>query len=110
MASVQKTLLTWNIWDIEDIELLTLIMGRIGGKTTVRIIDVLLKKPLNKNQISKQLNLDYKTVSYHLNIIITHEYVNEIKISKVNFYKPSKKLFSSIEEYKLIREHILNEK
>ncbi|MBQ8017606.1 MAG: winged helix-turn-helix transcriptional regulator [Methanobrevibacter sp.] len=110
MASIQKTLLTWNIWEIKDIELLTLIIGRNGGMTTMRIIDLLLKRPLNKNQISKLLKLDYKTVTHHIKIIITHDYICEIKIEKVNFYKPSDKLFSSIEEYKLIREHILNEK
>ncbi len=108
MKTVQKTLLAWNIWNVEDDELLTLIIGRNGGKTTARIIDALLKKPLNKNQISKLLNLDYKTVSYHINLIITNEYIYEIKIKKVNFYKPSKKLFKHIEEYKLIRDHILN--
>ena len=110
MASVQKTLMSWNIWEITDRELLNLILGRPGGKTTILIIDLILQGPLNKNQIAKTLNLDYKTVSYHINIFTVHEYITETKCENIYFYHPSDKLFGSMKEYKLLREQILNQK
>ncbi len=110
MKSIQKTLIEWNIWEINDKELLNLILGRAGGKTTIRIIDLILDGPLNKNQIARTLHLDYKTVSYHIHLFLAHNYITEIKCDNIYFYHPSKKLFSSIEEYKLLRKHILNQK
>ena len=43
-----------------------LIAATRGGYNRGRIIHALLEKPLNPNQLSKQLNLDYKTVIHHL--------------------------------------------
>ena len=37
-----------------------------GGFNRARIIQALLEKELNANQLSKQLNLDYKTIVHHL--------------------------------------------
>ncbi len=110
MSSIQKTLMSWNVWEINDKELLNLILGRSGGKTTIQIIDLILTGPHNKNQIANALHLDYKTVSYHIHLFQHHNYITEIKCENIYFYHPSKKLFSSIEEYKLLREHILKDK
>ena len=43
-----------------------LISATKGGFNRARIIRALLEKELNANQLSKQLFLDYKTVSHHL--------------------------------------------
>ena len=53
MSTFQGTLENWNLWNIQDKELVSLILGRSGGITTSRIIDLILQKPLNKNQIAK---------------------------------------------------------
>ena len=50
-----------------------LILGRKGGKTTVKIIDKILKEPHNTNQLSNELNLDYNTVKYHIYLILKSE-------------------------------------
>ncbi|WP_405293868.1 winged helix-turn-helix domain-containing protein [Methanobrevibacter sp.] len=108
MASVQKTLRHWSLLHLEDKELLTLIVGRKGGKTTIKIIDKLLMKPHNKNQLAKILNVDYNTITHHIKIMHNHRYITEEKLDNVFYYLPSEKLFKSIEEYNIIREFILN--
>ncbi|MEA1992918.1 MAG: winged helix-turn-helix domain-containing protein [Euryarchaeota archaeon] len=46
-----------------------LIGGTRGGKNRVRIINALKEKPMNANQLSKELNLDYKTIRHHVEIL-----------------------------------------
>lgn len=107
--TIQKTLEKWGLWNVKNRELLNLITGRKGGKTTIKIIDCILKKPYNKNQLAKTLNLDYNTIAYHVNIMKNHDYLTEEKFEKCYYYHPSKKLFNSIEEYNIIKENLQNE-
>lgn len=46
-----------------------LIAGTRGGKNRLRIINAVKKEPMNANQIAKKLNLDYKTVTHHLDLL-----------------------------------------
>lgn len=92
------------IWKIENQELITLLINRKGGKTTMRILDELLIQPLNKNELCKTLELDYKTITYHINIIRETNYVEELQFGHVKFYRPSKKLFKNLESYYLIKD------
>ena len=94
------------IWKIENQELITLLINRKGGKTTMRILDELLIQPLNKNELCKTLELDYKTITYHINIIRETNYVEELQFGHVKFYRPSKKLFKNLESYYLIKDCI----
>ncbi len=41
-----------------------------GGPTRLRLLKVLNKKPMNKRQLSLNLNLDYKTIQGHINILL----------------------------------------
>ncbi len=41
-----------------------------GGSTRVKIISLINEMPGNANQISTNLNLNYKTVIHHLNVLI----------------------------------------
>lgn len=84
-------------------------IARTGGRTTVKIMDRLLIKPYNKNQLARQLNVDYNTISHHIKIMNKHNYVTKIEFDNCTYYHPSEKLFKSIDEYKLIREYILNQ-
>jgi len=46
-----------------------LFVGTRGGHNRVRIISQLRNKPSNKNQLSKDLELDYKGIEHHINIL-----------------------------------------
>lgn len=99
----------FNIWQIKNKELINLIVGRKGGETTTKIIDKILIKPSNINQLSKMLNLDYKTITYHIEIIHDLKYVEKEEFKNSTLYYPSKKLFNCLDEYKLIKEFIKKE-
>ena len=43
--------------------------GTRGGKTRMRIFLEIKKRPCNINCLSKKLDLDYKTVQYHVRIL-----------------------------------------
>ena len=46
-----------------------LIAGTRGGETRGKIISFLNKEPSNANKIAEKLNLDYKTVRHHLDVL-----------------------------------------
>jgi len=46
-----------------------LIMGKRGGINRARIIKKLKDRPYNANQLSKELDLSYKTVRHHIKIL-----------------------------------------
>lgn len=109
MNSIQKTLKVWNLSNITDKKLLYLIVGRKGGKTTIRILDKILMRPYNKNQLANQLNLDYNTITHHIKILENHDYITEVKFENSYYYQPSEKLYKSIDEYNTIKESMQNE-
>ncbi len=49
-----------------------LLTGMRGGENRVRIIRELSDSPKNANQLSNQLELDYKTVRHHLKMLEEH--------------------------------------
>jgi DNA-binding transcriptional ArsR family regulator len=43
--------------------------GTKGGYNRIRIIEALLERPFNANQLSERLNLDYRTMRHHLKVL-----------------------------------------
>ena len=58
----QKKDINIQILNLSNRDLSNILIGRKGGKTTIKIIDELLVKPYNANQLSNLLELDYKTI------------------------------------------------
>lgn len=52
-----------------------LIAGTRGGINRAKIIKELHSRPYNANQIAKKLNLDYKTVRHHMNVLMKNNIV-----------------------------------
>ncbi len=52
-----------------------LIGGTRGGKNRLRIIVTLEDQPMNANQLSEELELDYKTVQHHLRLMEKHHVI-----------------------------------
>ncbi|WP_248896363.1 winged helix-turn-helix domain-containing protein [Haloplanus halobius] len=46
-----------------------LIGGSRGGENRLRIVRALHKRPRNTNQLSEDLDLNYKTVQHHLEVL-----------------------------------------
>ena len=49
-----------------------LLAGSRGGVNRARIILSLHDMPSNANQLAEHLNLDYKTIRHHLDILLKH--------------------------------------
>lgn len=52
-----------------------LIAGTRGGINRARLINELNSRPYNANQLAKILNLDYKTVKHHLDVLTKNNMV-----------------------------------
>ena len=84
-----------------------IIAGTMGGINRARIIKELLKKPQNTNQLSKTLNLDFKTVQHHLKVLEK----NKIVMYKggggfAKIYFPSQMLEENIDSFNKILNEI----
>ena len=52
--------------------------GSKGCINRVKIVLQLKKTPLNTNQLSEQLGLDYKVIERHLEVLEKHEFVTKV--------------------------------
>lgn len=50
-----------------------------GGPTRLKIIKSLLKEPLNLNKLAKKLEMDYKTICNHIDILIENNLIYAFK-------------------------------
>ena len=50
-----------------------LVGGSRGGKNRLRIIRALEETPMNTNQLSNALDLDYKTTQHHLELLAEND-------------------------------------
>ncbi|MFB6138769.1 MAG: winged helix-turn-helix domain-containing protein [Halobacteriaceae archaeon] len=49
--------------------------GTRGGENRVRILRALDERPRNANQLAEDLDLDYKTVRHHLDVLLENDVV-----------------------------------
>jgi predicted transcriptional regulator len=46
-----------------------LFAGSRGGLNRIKLVTILKDKPLNANQLSKELGLDYKAIQHHIRVL-----------------------------------------
>ncbi len=63
--------------------------GTRGGPNRVRIIQALSDRPRNANQLAKDLELDYKTVRHHLDVLVDNGLVTSSGDDYGAVYLPS---------------------
>ena len=96
--------------ELTDKEMLNMILGRSGGKNTIKILDEILYKPQNANQISKKLDLSYNTIRHHIRIIDEYDYIIKTEFKRKYFYYPSDKLLNNLNEYTIIKKYFHDKK
>jgi predicted transcriptional regulator len=55
-----------------------IIAGTKGGENRGKIIELLKKNPSNANKIASELNLDYKTIRHHLNVLEKNNIITQV--------------------------------
>ncbi len=67
--------------EIGDIELkkslFWLLIASRGGDTRIKILSLLLNNPTNRNELSKSLGLNYRTVTHHLSVLSENNLIRE---------------------------------
>jgi len=66
-----------------------ILAGSAGGLNRGRILELLFEKPSNANEISKTLNLDYKTVRHHLKVLEKNNLITSMGVDYGKVYFPS---------------------
>ncbi len=74
-----------------------LIVGTRGGNTRALILKHLIDKPHNANQLADALNMDYKTVRHHLDVLVKNGIITKEKSNGyTTVYFPSKNIGDSL--------------
>lgn len=79
-----------------------LIAGSKGGENRVKIINLLQETPLNINRMAEVLNLNYKAVQHHINVLEKNNLVSHMGEKYGIMYFVSNYLESNIDTYKEI--------
>jgi DNA-binding transcriptional ArsR family regulator len=82
--------------------LLWLIAGTRGGENRGRIVVTLRDEPMNTNQLSNHLELDYRTVKHHLDVLEENGLVSTIGDGYGKMYYVSSRLEENMELFEEI--------
>ena len=53
-------------------------MGSRGGLNRIRLISHIRNKPLNANQLAKEMNLDYKAIQHHVGVLEKNNLITRV--------------------------------
>lgn len=59
-----------------------MIAGSRGGLNRARIIQAIHDRPYNVNQLSVELDLDYKTIKHHVDVLEDHDLIVKSAVEK----------------------------
>jgi DNA-binding transcriptional ArsR family regulator len=83
---------------------LSIFTGMGGRYTRLKILCEIIEIPLNASQISKKLNMDYKTASYNLSILLKNNLIIKKGTGYGNLYFPAEIVTSNLSTlYTVIR-------
>jgi predicted ArsR family transcriptional regulator len=80
--------------------------GTRGGANRARILRTLDDRPRNANQLAEELELDYKTVRHHLDVLMDNDVVQRSGDDYGAVYLPSPRAQSNWETIEEILEGI----
>jgi|GEM_PF-4577890 len=83
-----------------DKQLWHTIFGSKGGQNRAKIVKAISEKPMNANQLSNLLGLNYKTIEHHLRVLRKNELVTVSGSTDYGeMYFPSSKLEAQLKEF-----------
>lgn len=85
-----------------------LFAGSKGGENRIKIISLLQDTPLNINRMAEVLDLDYKAVQHHMNVLEKNNLVTHVGEKYGIMYFISNYLESNIDTFKEIKTKINN--
>ena len=80
-----------------------LLLQRKGGKTSARIIEQLLIRPYNSNQMAKALNVSYNTAYYHFQLMVKNKLIEKKETKYGTFYVATEKLINEKDSFEEIK-------
>ena len=80
--------------------------GNRGGVNRGRIVISIRERPLNANQIAQALEMDYKTVRHHLDVLSKNHMILEVGEGYGSIYFISPELEQNYDEFVRIWEKI----
>ena len=84
-----------------------LIAGKKGGINRARIIKKLYERPYNSHQLSKELDLDYKTVRHHIKILEENNVIKPTGDTYSKLYFLSDKFQENYDKFQEIWDKII---
>ncbi len=84
-----------------------LFAGTRGGENRIRILDLLIKNPLNINKISEELRLDYKTTQHHIQVLEKNNLITRVGNKYGVLYFISNYMEKNIESYNEIKKKLI---
>ena len=79
--------------------LLWLFTGTRGGANRGRIIEAIRDQPMNTNQLRILLDLDYRTVKHHLDVLEDNDLITPMGNSYGKMYFVSQRLLESMGDF-----------
>ena len=79
-----------------------LFAGSRGGLNRLKLVSAIKKNPLNANQLSKELGLDYKAIQHHIRVLEKNNLITKVgeKYGVIyfisNFLEVNMELFNEI--------------
>ena len=83
-----------------------LFAGSRGGENRIRIIDLLKARPYNTNQLAQELDLDYKAVQHHINVLEKNNIISKTGEKYGVLYFISNYLETNMEAFNEVRSKI----
>ncbi|MFQ6050282.1 MAG: winged helix-turn-helix domain-containing protein [Candidatus Hydrothermarchaeota archaeon] len=74
-----------------------LVAGTKGGINRAKIINALRERPYNANQLAELLDLDYKTVRHHIDVLLENKIITTSGEKYGAMYFLSKKMEENFE-------------
>lgn len=81
-----------------------LLAGTRGGANRARIIRSLAERPKNANQLAEELDVSYKTVRHHLDLLVDHDVVEPGGNEYGQLYFPTDRFEQHLDAFEEITE------